>query len=144
KMEAPGKTLSAQMNLRFATAVALLDGSAYVEQFSVESLARPEVWDLMERIDVVHDESIDALGRSRRFVTDLTVRSRDGRTTALKTTPPQDRAFDADSLRVKFRGLVSGLMPEERASAIEQFVLTARPDTPVHDLAALLGAPVEP
>ncbi|MFC5337394.1 MmgE/PrpD family protein [Leucobacter denitrificans] len=144
KMEAPGKTLSAQMNLRFATAVALLDGAAYVEQFSQESLARPEVWDLMDRIDVYHDERIDALGRDRRFVTNIDIELTDGTTRTLVSTPPQDREFDAESVRVKFRGLVQGLIPDAKIDEIEQFILTASPDTPAAELSALLGTPSEP
>jgi 2-methylcitrate dehydratase PrpD len=144
EMEPPGEPLSAQMNLRFATAVALLDGAAYVEQFSRASLARPEVWDLMRRIDVVHDPRIDELGRARRFVTDLEIRLADGSVRTLQTTPPQDREFDGDVVKTKFRGLVRGLVTHERLAAIEDFVLTAGPDVPAAALSELLAAPVEP
>lgn len=144
KMEAPAAPLSAQMNLRFAAAVALLDGAAYVDQFSPESLARPEVWSLMDRIDVVHDESIDALGRERRFVTDVQLRLRDGSARALRTTPPQDRPFDAESVKTKYRGLVSGLLADDRAAEIEDLVLNGPADAPATALSELLGAPVEP
>ena len=144
EMEPPGEPLSAQMNLRFATAVALLDGAAYVDQFSRASLARPEVWDLMRRIDVVHDPRIDELGRARRFVTDLEIRLADGSVRTLQTTPPQDREFDGDVVKTKFRGLVRGLVTDERLAAIEDFVLTAGPDVPAAALSELLAAPVEP
>lgn len=142
KMQHPGTPLSAQMNLRFATAVALLDGAAYVEQFDSSSLARPEVWELMERIDVDHDPAIDELGRDRRFVTDVEIRLVDGSRRSLRTTPPQDREFDDEAVRVKFRGLVSGLAYPERAEAIERLVLTGAPEAPADELFDLLGSPV--
>lgn len=144
RMEAPGKTLSAQMNLRFAAAVAILDGAAYVEQFSDASIARPEVWELMDRIEVVHDPSIDALGRDRRFVANLDLEFSDGSTRRLVATPPQDRPFDEDGVIAKFRGLVGGLVAPEHLDAIEEFVLHGDPSEPSSALSLLLGVSAQP
>lgn len=144
RMERPGKTLSAQMNLRFAAAVAVLDGAAYVEQFSDESIARPEVWELMDRIEVVHDPSIDDLGRDRRFVAHLELELNDGTVRRLVATPPQDRPFDEEGVIRKFRGLVSGLVSDQRIAEIEEFVFEGGAAEPASRLSELLGAPAEP
>lgn len=142
RMEPPGTPLGAQMNLHFAAAAALLDGGVYVEQFAPPSLARPEVWELMERIEVVHSAAIDALGRDRRFVTHLAVHHRDGTVERLVGTPPQDRPFRPADVVVKFRGLVHGLITAERQAAIEQLVLTGSDDADARELAALLAGEV--
>lgn len=144
RMEPPGTSLGSQMNLHYASAVALLDGGVYVEQFSPASLARPEIWELMERIDVVHSDEIDRLGRDRRFVTNLAIHTRGGNVDHLVGTPPQDRAFENADVVTKYRGLVDGLITSERRNAIESFVLTAAGDHDVNDLVQLLAADVEP
>lgn len=144
KLERPGTPLGSQMNLRYAAAVALLDGAAYVEQFTPESLARQEVWDLMDRIDVRHSDAIDELGRDRRFVTNITIRKTDGTTDELTGTPPQDRAFDGADVVAKYRGLLEGLMDADRMRAIEDLVLTGGAETDTAALASLLHGEVAP
>jgi aconitate decarboxylase len=144
RMEPPGTSLGSQMNLHYASAVALLDGAVYVEQFSPASLARREIWDLMDRIDVVHSDEIDQLGRDRRFVTHLAIHGRDGTVEHLVGTPPQDRRFENADVVAKYRGLVAGLVTSERRDAIESFVLNASGDRDVNDLVRLLADEVAP
>jgi 2-methylcitrate dehydratase PrpD len=144
ELEPPGTSLGSQMNLRYAATVALLDGAAYVAQFTPGSLARPEVWDLMGRTDVRHSAEIDALGRDRRFVTHIEVVMKDGSVHRLVGPPPQDREFSDDDVIEKFRGLLDRLMDPQRVRDIEQLVLGAGLGTDVTELAALLAGIVEP
>src|SRR5690606_2010923 len=124
-LERPGSVLGAQMNLRYAAALALLDGAAYVEQFTTRSLARDEVWDLMDRIDVVRTGAIDELGASRRFVTFIDIELTDGSHIRLETTPPQDVAFSESQVVDKFDALTINLLDAERRQSIIEFVLEA-------------------
>ncbi|HSJ27193.1 MAG TPA: MmgE/PrpD family protein [Acidimicrobiia bacterium] len=143
-LEPPGTSLGSQMNLRYAAAVALLDGAAYVEQFTPESLARPEVWDLMSRTDVRHSDEIDTLGRDRRFVTHIDVRLDDGSSVRLVGPPPQDREFAGADVVSKFRGLLEKLMDGDRIRRIEELVLTGGAATDIRELAGLLAGSVDP
>lgn len=143
-LERPGTPLGAQMNLRFAAAVALVDGAAYLDQFTTESMSRPEIWDLMERIEIEHSLQIDGLGRARRFVAHVDVHAEHGATKRLVGNPPQDLPFsDADAVR-KFRGLLSRVMPQERVGALEELVLGGDASARVSDLADLLRPEVSP
>jgi aconitate decarboxylase len=144
RLEAPGTSLGSQMNLYFAAAVALIDGGVYVDQFSPESLDRPEVWDLMDRIEVVHSVEIDALGRDRRFVTHLAVHRSDGGVDRLVGDPPQDRPFINEDVVRKYRGLLKGIVDPGRMEAIERLVLTADDSADLLDLVGLLLADVRP
>lgn len=143
-LERPGSVLGAQMNLRYAAALALLDGAAYVEQFTTRSLARDEVWDLMDRIDVVRTGAIDELGASRRFVTFIDIELTDGSHIRLETTPPQDVAFSESQVVDKFDALTINLLDAERRQSIIEFVLEADHGDDVRELAALLVAEVPP
>ena len=144
KLEPPGTPLGSQMNLRYAAAVALLDGAAYVEQFTPESLARPEVWELMDRIEVRHSPEIDALGRDRRFLTHIEVHAPGGAVVRLTGRPPQDHPFRGEDVVHKFRGLLDRIMEPERVRAIERFVLESGAGAQVGDLAQLLRDEVRP
>ena len=141
-LEPPGTALGSQMNLKYAVAVALLDGAAYVAQFTPASLARPKVWDLMDRVEIRHSPEIDSLGRDRRFVTHIDLGSIDGTSTRLTGTPPQDRPFSGDDVVAKFRGLLDGLVAPERIAAIETLVLEGGAGDHASDLAALLAGDV--
>jgi aconitate decarboxylase len=56
----PSSITSAQMNLQFCVATMLLEGDVFVEQFTEARIADPEVLDLIARIDVRHDQALDA------------------------------------------------------------------------------------
>lgn len=144
RLERPGTPLGAQMNLRFAAAVALVDGAAYVEQFTPASLARPEIWRLMDRIEVLNSPEIDSLGRDRRFVTYVDVRADDGNVVRLAGQPPQDRPFRGDDVVAKFRELTGRIMDSRRSRAIETLVLEGGAGHEVGQLAELLREPVRP
>jgi 2-methylcitrate dehydratase PrpD len=57
----PSTVLNAQMSLRFNVAVALVDGTALVDQFTEERIVDPVVCDLASRVDVEVDAEMDAL-----------------------------------------------------------------------------------
>jgi 2-methylcitrate dehydratase PrpD len=57
----PSTVLNAQMSLRFNVAVALVDGTALVDQFTEERIVDPVVCDLASRVDVEVDPEMDAV-----------------------------------------------------------------------------------
>lgn len=58
----PPETIAAQMNLPFTAAVTLLEGNAFIDQYKTEKLTDPKIMDLADRIEVVVDPTIDAMG----------------------------------------------------------------------------------
>lgn len=58
---APSTVLNAQMSLRYDVAVALLDGQAYLEQFTPQRIRDRDVCDLAARVEVVIDADMDAV-----------------------------------------------------------------------------------
>ncbi|ALM83262.1 MmgE/PrpD family protein [Bordetella sp. N] len=71
--------LNAQMSLRYNVAVALVDGQAYLEQFTQERIVDPEVVDLAMRVDIEIDAEIDQ-AYPRVYGGKVTLILRDGRT----------------------------------------------------------------
>jgi 2-methylcitrate dehydratase PrpD len=67
----PSTVLNAQMSLRFNVAVALVDGTALVDQFNEARIVDPVVCDLASRVEVEIDPEMDAVypGRYAGVVT---------------------------------------------------------------------------
>jgi aconitate decarboxylase len=57
----PTTPTSAQMNLQYCLAMMLLDGEVFVDQFAPERLGDPALLDLVSRIVVRHDPTLDEL-----------------------------------------------------------------------------------
>ena len=74
----PGDVVNAQMSLRYGVAAMLEAGNASVEQYSVDRIDDPALVELASRVDVVADESIDALGSAHRHITRVAIVRRDG------------------------------------------------------------------
>ncbi len=74
----PGDVVNAQMSLRYGVAAMIATGSAFVDQFTPERIHDRELVDLAARVDVVADESIDALGSDHRHITSVEIVLQDG------------------------------------------------------------------
>lgn len=78
----PDSVTTAQMNLPYIFSVALVDGDAFVEQFSEERIADPVLVELSRRVNVLIDPEIDAQGDSHRHFTRMEIHLVDGRVLA--------------------------------------------------------------
>jgi hypothetical protein len=58
--------------------VVLLDGELAVRSFSHQFIDRDEVWDIVEKIEVVNNKKLNKLPREDRLCTTVTRSSRDG------------------------------------------------------------------
>jgi len=75
----PGDIVNAQMSLRYGVAAMLQAGNASVDQYAVSRINDPVLVELASRVDVVADESIDALGSTHRHMTRVDITLHDGR-----------------------------------------------------------------
>ena len=105
---APGEVISAQMNGYYTAAVKLLDGEAFVDQFSPDRIADPRIMTLIERMTIVHDPALDLGGAAKRHAVRVEARRTDG--VVLKTYVEQRRGsaehpLSAAEIEAKFRYL---------------------------------------
>lgn len=143
--ERPLTTIGAQMNIAYATAVALLDGHVRPEQFTPARLDADDVWQLIGRTEVEQvDEPQDPTWTRRGYNTRLTVTLRGGEvlTQALNQPHggPDDPLTNAE-IRAKYRALTSGVIAAERAAEIERIALDLEGQTDLRRLVDLLAAP---
>ena len=105
----PRSVTAAQMNLPYCLSVTLLDGDAFVDQFSPRRIASDDVLALSKRVAVEHEPAFDALGPAGRHKVKVSLQLRDG--TTIDETVDYAKGSDRDPLtesevEVKFHRLV--------------------------------------
>ncbi|GAA0995702.1 MmgE/PrpD family protein [Acrocarpospora macrocephala] len=143
--ERPLTAVGAQMNIGYATVVALLDGNVLPEQFTPERIDADDVWTLLERTHVHLDETLTDAPMTRRFRTVLRVTLDDGSVLEKSVDAPHGSPLDPvtnDEVVAKFRALMERVIDEPRARAIERAVLALEDLDDLGLLADLLASPV--
>jgi aconitate decarboxylase len=143
QLERPAQIIGAQMNLAYAAAVTLLDGTAFVPQFDPDRLAQDDVWELIGRTTVEWDQDIDDLGEDARWTSRLRIQLVDGSTQEIEVRHPLgglERPMTNDELRQKFRRMASLVIDDRaRIAEIERFTLSLREQEDALGLSELLA-----
>lgn len=136
----PAGLTSAQLNLPFCVATLLIEGDAFVDQFSEAIVADPGRIALARKVSVLHDPTITARGAQFRHMVRVDVALKDGtRETQMVEAPrgsEQKFASEADVL-AKFRKLARGRMGDGDAERLATLVLGC---DKLGDVALLLNA----
>lgn len=121
----PAETITAQMNLPYTAAVTLLEGNAFVDQYTDEKLRDPGIIDLANRIEVKVDPKLDALGLDEMRAVNVTVTMKSGE----KHTHQQlyrsghwKNPLSDETLRDKFRDLGGRVLTPNALKSIEGIV----------------------
>lgn len=147
RLSPPATTIGAQMNLAYATAVALIDGAAFVPQFTPERMAADDIWNLIERTEVHWDEAIDQLGEDARWMSRVELSFNDGTCDAVEIRHPwggRERPMLNSDVVEKFDRMTSLVMPESQREQLKSLVLNLENLDDVGEIVLLLAAPVKP
>ena len=146
ELERPITTVAAQMNIGYAVAVAILDGRATVGQFSPERIDRDDVWALIPKIRVHHNEGYDKGGRATRLNMHMAVTLTDGsvREVFLPTTRIVSDPLDREQIIAKFKVITEGIIGGNRQDAIIETTLGVDKAPDLAPVMALLAPAVEP
>jgi aconitate decarboxylase len=140
----PLTVVGAQMNLAYAVAVTLIDGTALAEQFSPGRIASDDVWALIERTTARDEPGFDRRLEDG-YNTRLQIKLTDGTTRSSFVEHPRGGLREPLSnaeIVEKYRQLVAPLLEPRRAAAIERLVLGVDELAGVEQLVDLLAAPV--
>jgi len=144
--ERPLTSIGAQMNIGYTLAVAVLDGSAMVQQFSPTRIDSDDVWALLPKVEVRHDPAFDAGGPMKRGQTRVAVTFTDGQRIVVEraTSRAIESPQSSNEVAAKYRTLTDGLIDQRRQIGIEQMVRSLEDLDDIRDLLALLAPPVRP
>jgi aconitate decarboxylase len=138
--------ITAQMSLKYTVPVVLLDQAALVDQYRPERINRDDVWDLVARTQVNHDDTFDRGDSS--YATRVSITTLDGNTRSQVIDRPRGgvaNPLSDDEIVAKYRMLTEHVVDHSRRDEIQEAVLTMDDNScgPRH-LQALLTAPVRP
>ncbi|MBI3044667.1 MAG: MmgE/PrpD family protein [Betaproteobacteria bacterium] len=137
----PQGLTSAQLNLPYCVATLLLDGDCFVDQFTEKKVADRARMALAEKVEVVHDPAITALGGKFRHKVHVEAHLNDG--TVLKRTVEAARgsekkfASDAEIVQ-KFEKLAAKALPRARVARLRDAMLGVEKLRDAAELARLM------
>ncbi|MFH1087536.1 MAG: MmgE/PrpD family protein [Chloroflexota bacterium] len=114
----PRDIAAAQLNLTYSVAVMLLDGDAFVDQYTEEKIRSPRVLDLIRRTTVVSDPVLDGAFPQRPSIVDIVLKN--GQTVSRR----MERAleFTEAEMMNKFRRLAGKVASARRIDKIVEQV----------------------
>lgn len=121
-----GETIAAQMNLPYTAAVTLIDGTAFIDGYTDDRLADPQILELAGRVEVVVAPDLDALGKDEMRAVRVTLTTKAGEThteSVLYRSGHWKNPLSDQDLAAKFRDLATRVITDEAAAAIEATVL---------------------
>ncbi len=137
----PQGLTSAQLNLPYCVATLLLDGDVFVDQFTEAKVADPARMALAEKVEVVHDPDITALGAKFRHKVHVEAHLNDG--TVMKRTMEAARgsekhfATDAEIIE-KFEKLAVKALPKTQVARLRDTMLGLEQFDDASELARLM------
>ena len=137
----PAGMTSAQMSLQFCMATLLLEGDVFVDQFSEGSFSDPVRIAMAQKVEIVHDPDITAMGTPRRLLVRVDVHMNDGSVLSetAETARGRETRFASETEVVeKFQKLASHALPATRVDQIINTVLNLEKLDDANVLAMLL------
>jgi 2-methylcitrate dehydratase PrpD len=137
----PQGLTSAQLNLPYCVATWLLDGDCFVDQFTEKKVADPARMKLAEKVEVLHDPEITALGAKFRHKVHVEAHLNDG--TVMKRTVEaargSEKKFASDTEIVeKFEKLARKSLPAAQVRKLRDAMLGVEKLKDASELARLM------
>jgi aconitate decarboxylase len=139
----PAETITAQMNLPYTAAVTLIEGNAFIDQYTDDKLRDPTIMNLADRVEVVVAPDLNALGPHEMRAVRATVTMKSGQKYTeggLYRSGHWKNPISEKVLKEKFRNLASRVLVDDAVSKIEQIVSTLETQAAP---APLLGAELQ-
>jgi aconitate decarboxylase len=138
----PQGLTSAQLNLPYCIATFLLEGDAFVTQFTEDKVADPARIELSRRVEVIEDPAITALGSRYRHKVRVEIRLKNGEAHEETVEAPRgsEKKFASDQdVIAKFRKLTRGRMSDSQADRIVDLVMKAERIASAKEIATALS-----
>jgi aconitate decarboxylase len=117
----PGGVVAAQMNAYYTSAVKLLDGEVFVDQFAESRLSDPRIMELIQRIRIAHDPTFDSGGAASRHAVRVEAETTEGKTWLENVDQRRGSSrypLAGADIERKFRGLAKAILPSEAVGEI--------------------------
>lgn len=130
-----------EFNLPYIAACAITDGKVGIEQFKKERIADPEIHELIKKVRVESDESMNIGYPEKHRPCQVNIKLKDGRLLSKRINLPKGDAtipLSDDELYEKFYDWTKEFMPEGRAQKIRDEILKFNESNDIKDFMGLL------
>lgn len=137
----PSTVVDMQFSMPFGVAVAVLHGQAFFSEYAEGMAARPEVKEMMSKVECVRDPELDA-HFPRQWPAWAEITTKDGRTLKATTDYPKgdpENALTWDELKAKFSALSEGVFSPARQGEIVSAVENLDALSDIRELTQLLA-----
>lgn len=144
-LEQPAEVIGAQMNIGYAVAVTLVDGDAFVPQFTPDRINQDDVWEVVRRVHLRWDEDLDLRGTQGRWTARVQITFTDGSVDDVEVEYPwggSERPMTNDETLEKYWRMATLVMDEPRARRLQELVMGIEELDDVGELLDVLAAPV--
>ena len=127
----PESVVDAQFSMPFGAAIAVMDGAAGLDQFTLEKTRSPKIRELMNKVVLVKDERIEETFHKEwpaRIVIDVDNSQRYEKFIRYPKGDPEN-PLTWDEMTAKFRSLAGAVLSTGRCDEILEAISTARPAT---------------
>jgi aconitate decarboxylase len=145
EIKRPIEPITAQMSLKYSTSVALLDGGALLNQFSNKRINSDDVWKLIDKTTICHEDSFDQKPHTS-FTTRVTLTLQDGSNLQQLVETPrggEDHPLSNDDIVNKFKNLLKAIADESTSETICDFVLNLEKQKQMLPMFNLIKEPVK-
>lgn len=100
--------VSAQLSHPYVCAVTLMEGNAFIDQFTEDKIKDPKILEFARKVEVVDDPEIENLPRALRYTVKIDIHLNDGRVFNLEVNYPKGHPknpFTKEELLWKFKTL---------------------------------------
>ena len=125
----PESVVDAQFSMPFGAAVAILDGAAGLDQFTIEKARSPKIRELMNKVALVNDTRIEETFPKEwpaRVAIELANGQRHEKFVRYPKGDPEN-PLTWDEMTAKFRALAGAVISAERCDEIIAAISTAQP-----------------
>jgi aconitate decarboxylase len=141
----PTTITSAQLNLQYVTAIMLLENDVFVDQFTEEKIAAPHVLEMISKVNIVHDTSLDqnVQGNSVEVrLRDGTVLEEWGKVRGGSYAGGNENPVTSDEVIAKFRKMVAGALSDEAQDELIEICAELEKQPDATRLTELMGTSV--
>lgn len=109
--------VAAQLSHPYVCSVTMLEGNAFIDQFTEEKIKDPKILEYAKKVEVIHDEAIEKLPRHLRYTVKVDIHLKNGTVFNLEETYPKGHPknpFTHEELLWKFRTLSGRAIKDEK------------------------------
>ena len=136
----PKSVVDAQFSMPFGAAVAILNGKATLDEFTMEYINLAQVKELMNKVSCVKDAELEE-EFPKKWPASVTLKTKDGKTYSTRIDFPKgdpENPLTWDELIAKFRNLIAPVFIEARQKEIIEKVSALEQEQDLNALSILL------